>query len=70
MIYVFKTSVNTKRTVQQLRPYLNRILKQISWNFDLEDRDKILRLDACATCSAKVVRLLLGKGFQCSELED
>ncbi|MNK17914.1 hypothetical protein D3C87_361110 [compost metagenome] len=70
MIYVFKTSVNTKRAVQQLSPYLNRILQQIAWNFDLEDCDKILRLDTCATCSAKVVKLLLDKGFQCSELED
>mgnify|MGYP003585518849 CR=1 FL=1 len=70
MIYVYKTSVGTKSAVQQLQPYLNKIVQQLAWNFDLEDCDNILRLEACPNCSAKVVQVLLDQGFECSELED
>lgn len=70
MIYVFKTSVSNKKAVQQLKPFINRIINEFAWNFDLEDCDNILRLDACAACSKSVVQLLWDKGFECSELED
>lgn len=70
MIYVFKTSVSTKKAIQQLRPFLNKIINEFAWNFDLEDCDKILRLDACAKCSTAVVQLLSDKGFECIELDD
>ncbi len=70
MIYVFKTSVRTKKAVQQLKPYLNKLLQQLNWNFDLEDCDKILRLDTSPELSASVIQLLQDKGFDCRELED
>jgi len=70
MIYVFKTSVSTKRAVEQLKPLINKIIHEIAWNFDLEDCDKILRLDTCSNCSKSVVQLLQEKGFECLELED
>ena len=46
MIYVFKTSVKTKRQVKKLKPPINKILPKEKWNFDLEDCDKILRIDS------------------------
>lgn len=70
MIYVFKTSVKTKRLVQQLKPFLNNSLQTSKWNFDLEDCDKILRVDSPAEISETVSRLLHGKGFDCEELTD
>ena len=69
MIYVFKTSVNTQKAVQQLKPFINSIINESAWNFDLEDCDKILRLDTCTKCSKSIVQLLWDKGFECSELE-
>jgi hypothetical protein len=70
VIYVFKTSVKTKKAVQQLKPYLNKFLPAIKWNFDLQDCDNILRLDAPVDITVPVMRLLKDKGFRCEELED
>lgn len=56
--------------VQQLRPFINKIIKEMAWNFDLEDCDRILRLDTCSHCCKSVVQLLWDKGFECYELED
>ena len=68
MIYVFKTSVKTKKGVQQLSPYLNNIRPQLRWNFDLEDCDNILRIDSLTEITESVIELMQGKGFDCKEL--
>ncbi|RYG19159.1 MAG: hypothetical protein EOO07_07410 [Chitinophagaceae bacterium] len=70
MIYVYRTSVCCKKAVLQLSPYINNILQRMAWNFDLEDCDKILRLNTNFERALKVVMLLRDKGFECSELED
>ena len=46
MICVFKTAVKNKKHIQQLSPFLNDLLRQSKWNFDLSDCDKILRIDS------------------------
>ena len=45
MIFVFKTSVKTKTQIKKLQPHIDKILPKAKWNFDLEDCDKILRID-------------------------
>jgi hypothetical protein len=70
MIYVFITSVKTKQEVGQLKPYLNDLLKQAKWNFDLEDCDKILRIDIETEITQSIINLLKDKGFYCEELVD
>ena len=45
MIFVFKTSVKTKLQIKKLKPHIDKILPNAKWNFDLEDIDKILRID-------------------------
>nr|WP_116788876.1 hypothetical protein [Flavobacterium psychrotrophum] len=70
MIYVFKTSVKTKKDSLRLKPLLNEALSIAKWNFDLEDCDKILRIDS-PTCIIKaIVKLLNNNGFECEELKD
>ena len=46
MIFVFKTSVKTKMQIKKLKPHIEKILPKAKWNFDLEDVDKILRIDS------------------------
>jgi hypothetical protein len=46
MIFVFKTSVKTKLQVKNLKPHINKLLPKAKWNYDLEDCDKILRIDS------------------------
>ncbi len=70
MIYVFTTSVKTKKAVQQLQPFLNNLLPESRWNFDLKDCGNILRIDTCFSTVAleTVIGLLKSKGFDCEEL--
>ena len=72
MIYVFITSVKTEQEVDQLKPHLNDLLKQAEWNFDLDDCDRILRIDSESETgiTQSVIKLLHDKGFDCEELQD
>ncbi len=69
MIYVFKTSVQTKNQVKKLKPHINKILPNEKWNFDLEDCDKILRIDSDENIVVKITDLLNIPKFYCEELE-
>jgi len=51
----------------RLTPLLNG-LQPSNWNFDLDDCDKILRVDSPAAIAAAVVQVLLDAGFDCEEL--
>jgi hypothetical protein len=66
MIYVFKTSVNTKLKLESAITLLNELLVKAKWNFDLEDRDNILRIDS----ETDIVEIILNNiAFDCIELE-
>lgn len=69
MIYIFKTSVRTKTQVRKLRPHLDSLLPEAKWNFDLEDCDKILRIDSEENVVPKITGLLTIHKFNCKELE-
>jgi len=69
MIYVFKTVVKTKNQVKKLKPLINQIVPSDKWNFDLEDCDKILRIDCEENIVLKIVDLLNNHKFNCVELQ-
>ena len=69
MIYVFKTSVKSKKHIRRLSPLLNNLLQQAKWNFDLEDCDKILRIESKENIVLKTIALLSIHKFYCEELE-
>ncbi len=69
MILVFKTSITTKKEARKLKPHLDKMLPNGQWNLDLEDCDKILRIDTEEYVAAKVVELLNTYVFYCEELE-
>ena len=69
MIYVFKTSVKTKTQIRKLKPHIDKMLPRVKWNFDLEDCDKILRIDSEESIVSKITGLLNIHRFYCEELE-
>ena len=69
MIYVFKTTVRNKQAAKKLQPYLDNLLKNAKWNFDLSDCDKILRIDSYENIILEVTRLLKNHHFICKELD-
>jgi hypothetical protein len=66
MIYIFKTSVDTRLKFELSKLFLNRLLPSAIWNFDLEDCDNILRID----CETEITESILNNEiFDCIELK-
>jgi hypothetical protein len=67
MIYIFKTSVDSKLKFEFASGLLNKLLPKAKWNFDLEDCDNILRIDS----NTEITELILNNEiFDCIELEE
>lgn len=69
-IFVFKTNVKNNRDLKTLRPHLNQRIGKLNWNFDLEDCDKILRVESEIENKSVIVNLLESLEFECEELPD
>jgi hypothetical protein len=69
MIFVFKTSVKTKMQAKKLKQHIDKILPNAKWNFDLEDCDKILRIDSQKDIVLATIDLLNFHNYSCEELE-
>ncbi|MCF8715279.1 hypothetical protein JM658_10615 [Joostella atrarenae] len=68
-VLVFKTSVERRKELKKLRPFLNQLMqKNEQWNFDLEDCDKILRVETVQTTAKTIANTLHGLGYSCEEL--
>lgn len=68
MIYVFKTSVKTKKQLKKLKPHIDQRLPKAAWNVDLEDVDKILRIDSEENIVLNIIELLTLHHYICEEL--
>jgi len=68
-ILVFKTNVTSKKKVSMVAPLLTSFPTISQWNFDLQDRDKVLRIESTEPDPGPVERLLLTAGFNCRELD-
>ena len=67
-ISIFKTSVYHQNEISKLARLLNTIIGKNNWNFDLEDRDKILRIKACPSANNFLTQEINKLGFECQEL--
>ena len=66
MIYVFKTTVDSKSKLESASKILHELLPDCQWNFDLEDCDNILRIES----DTEVSEIMLQNDmFDCIELE-
>ena len=65
-IFVFKTSVKYNKEIKSLSKSLDQFGK---WNFDLEDCDNILRVEADVSLSKSILNFMHQKGYCCEELE-
>ena len=55
--------------VKKLKLHIDKRLPKAKWNFDLEDCDKILRIDSKENIVAEIIDLLHIHQFHCEELE-
>ncbi|SMG15893.1 hypothetical protein SAMN05660862_1005 [Sphingobacterium psychroaquaticum] len=68
IIRVFKTNVDRHDDAQEILTILNNLLNPILVTFDLEDCDRILRVEGRDFIPAEVERVLELCGFQCELL--
>ncbi|MEO6670662.1 MAG: hypothetical protein ABIN36_14360 [Ferruginibacter sp.] len=69
MIFVFKTSVKNRLQIKNLKQHIEKIIPDAKWNFDLEDREKILRIDSEENIVLAIRNLLNDHNLSCEELE-
>lgn len=68
MVEVFKTNVTRKAVANRLIAQLALLFPGSRVNFDLEDCDKVLRVEGLDLCCEKIIALLKGEGYECLEL--
>ena len=69
-ILVFKTNIRYKKHISDLSRHIDNIEGVIKWNVDLDDVDKILRVEARDLSPRVVEHTLWQAGYVCEELED
>lgn len=70
MVEVFKTNVTDIIDANRIITSLTKICPTYKINFDLEDSEKILRIEGVKIDNEQIINLLDKKGFECKELED
>ncbi|MDB5151341.1 MAG: hypothetical protein JWR54_92 [Mucilaginibacter sp.] len=69
MVEVFKTDVRQRRQAKFLLGILQKRFPLFRINFDLEDCDKILRVEGENIQQEKIARLIIENGYQCHILD-
>ena len=70
MVEVFKTNVQQHEQAEQLVSVLHGRIDFCKINFDLEDCDKILRVEGKQVCVETIIEILNTYGLQCEVLTD
>lgn len=70
MIEVFRTNIHKKSVAKNIRKQLIENFSESSFNFDLQDCDKILRVKYTNNISEKVIDFIKSSGYLCEVLED
>ncbi|MBI1769076.1 MAG: hypothetical protein HY015_03875 [Bacteroidetes bacterium] len=68
MVEVFKTNIQHKRTAEKIKVELLLLFPNCKINFDLNDCDRILRIESAIEVGEKIEEVLNQKGFYCEEL--
>jgi len=68
-VSIFKTNVRNEKQAREVKAYLLPLLTFCKINFDLEDRDKILRVEGTPTHNEIIEEVLDLLGYSCIELE-
>jgi hypothetical protein len=68
-VEVFRTNVLTEAQASRVLRTLNERFPDYKVNFDLEDCDKVLRVESKSICIETIVALVTERGFACNVLE-
>ncbi|HMC86873.1 MAG TPA: hypothetical protein VKI61_15200 [Chitinophagaceae bacterium] len=69
-ILVFKTDLRNRKRVCSMAPHLEKMKGIIKWNVDLQDVDKVLRIESASISAGAIEKILQQNGYYCEELTD
>lgn len=67
-VLVFKTNLRFKKQITAVTPHINNLQGITRWNVDLDDKDKVLRIESADLCPRTVEATLQQAGYHCEEL--
>lgn len=68
-VLVFKTNLRFKKQIDAVSSHINNLRGISRWNVDLDDTDKILRIESVDLCPRSVEATLKQAGYYCEELQ-
>ena len=69
MVEIFKTNVKKRKQSEKLVSLLSMKYPDLKINFDLEDCDKILRIEGESFCPTRITKKMNKMGHKCLVLE-
>ncbi|SEW52642.1 hypothetical protein [Chitinophaga arvensicola] len=70
MVEVFVTNVQRVAAAKEIVALLLRNFPESKINFDLEDRDRVLRVEGNDFHPGKIMMLVTENGFECQVMEE
>tara|TARA_R110002049_G_scaffold127846_1_gene284954 strand:- start:1207 stop:1458 length:252 start_codon:yes stop_codon:yes gene_type:complete len=69
-IHIFKTNIRTEQDIFIIRQILNSNPNIITWSVDMEDIDKVLRIESHKDFNEEeIITMVKLRGLYCEELE-
>lgn len=68
MVEVFRTNVDNENAARELTRVLSSVFPLGRVNFDLDDCDRILRIEHASVCVESVLFIMRSNGFSCEVL--
>ena len=69
IIEVFQTNIDSEGKAQSILAEINNLFPELVVNFDLEDCDKILRIEGESFCPTRITKKMNKLGHKCLVLE-
>lgn len=70
-LFILKTNIRTERQLRKIKPVLQQNNDITRWSIDLEDVDKVLKVETkMDSQEVEMIELLRSKGINCEELPD
>lgn len=68
-IHIFKTNIHSVEQIKNADSFLSTHSKIEKWNIDLDDCDKVLRIESCPLVINDVIESLAPFNIYCEALE-
>ncbi|OFY84677.1 MAG: hypothetical protein A3F72_16040 [Bacteroidetes bacterium RIFCSPLOWO2_12_FULL_35_15] len=67
-IFLFKTDVKNDYQKKMVAPVINQIKGINRWSFDLEDKNKVLRVEGHGLKPQQIEEMISNAGFKCETM--